>query len=269
MINEHGGRAYFTPVGTEVDFGPQGAMPSLIIPINNNKQIEIIGRIDRVDSAQTEEGLLIRIMDYKSSDTSLKLEQVVHGLSLQMLTYLDVLMTHGEGWLKQKVTPAGVLYFHVHNPTLNVASRITTEEAEAALFKSFKMRGLLLADSNVVRQMDTELDTGFSKMLPVAINKDESFRSGSSVVSMEEWGVLRSFVRKKIKEIGTDIFEGKLAIEPYQLGDKTPCQYCDYKSVCQFDHTIQGNEYRKLKKCEQDEVWQQLRGGDSDESSSK
>ena len=268
MINEHGGRAYFTPVGTEVDFGPKGVMPSLIIPLNDKKQIEIIGRIDRIDSAQTDDGLLIRIMDYKSSPTALKLDQVVHGLSLQMLTYLDVLMTHGESWLKQKVTPAGVLYFHVHNPTLNVTGRISQEEAEAAIFKEFKMRGLLLADTEVVRQMDTELETGFSKMLPVAINKDETFRSGSSVVSMEEWNVLRQFVRKKIKQIGTEITDGKLAIEPYQLADKTPCQYCDYKSFCQFDQALAGNQYRKLRKCDQDEVWKQLREEDSDESSS-
>jgi len=268
IINEHGGRATFTPIGTEVDFGPRGVMPSLIIPLNEGKQLEIIGRIDRIDSAQTADGLLIRIMDYKSSDTTLKLEQVVHGLSLQMLTYLDVLMTHGESWLKQKITPAGVLYFHVHNPTLNVAHRISQDEAEAALFKEFKMRGLLLADTNVVREMDTELDTGFSKMLPVAINKDETFRSGSSVVSREEWDVLRQFVRKKIKQIGSNITEGKIAIEPYQLGDKTPCQYCDYKAFCQFDQALEGNQYRKLRKCDQNEVWQQLREEDSNESSS-
>lgn len=269
MINVHGGRAYFTPIGTEIDFGPSGVMPSLFIPLDDKKQLEIIGRIDRIDSAQTDDGLLIRIMDYKSSPTNLKLEQVVHGLSLQMLTYLDVLMTHGEGWLKQKITPAGVLYFHVHNPILNVSSKISVEEAETSIFKEFKMRGLLLADSSVVRQMDTELDTGFSKMLPIAINKDESFRSGSSVVSREEWDVLRQFVRKKIRQIGSDITAGKLAIEPYQLGDKTPCQYCDYKSFCQFDQAIEGNQYRKLRKCDTDEVWQQLRKEDSDESSTK
>lgn len=259
ILGEHAARAEFNPVGTEVDFGPQGAMPGLKLKLDNGSMLEIVGRIDRVDAATTDDGLLLRVMDYKSSSKALQLAEVVEGLSLQMLTYLDVLLTHGEAWLGKKVSPAGVLYFHVHNPLLQVSNGISQDEANERMLKKFKMKGLLTADTTVVRMMDTELESGYSQIIPVAVKKDDSFYSNASVVSHEQWEQLRGFVRGKIKHIGEQIGEGVVSIEPYQLGDRTPCQFCDYKAVCQFDLALEGNHYRKLSKSEDDQIWQQLR----------
>lgn len=258
ILGEHAARAEFNPVATEIDFGPQGQMPGLKLKLDNGHMIEIVGRIDRVDSAATDEGLLLRVLDYKSSSKALRLSEVIEGLSLQMLTYLDVLLTHGESWLGQKVLPAGVLYFHVHNPLLQVNNGISAEEAGQLMLKRYKMKGLLTADTTVVRMMDTELESGYSQIVPVAVKKDDSFYSNASVVSQQQWEQLRSYVRSKIKHIGEQIQEGVVSIEPYQLGDRTPCQYCDYKAVCQFDPSLEGNHYRKLSKAEEDEIWQRL-----------
>jgi len=260
MLGEHARRAQFHPVGTEVDFGPDGKLPSLRIPLETGGEIEIIGRIDRVDAAETEEGLLLRVLDYKSSSTHLRLEEVAHGLSLQMLTYLDVLVTHASAWLGRPASPAGVLYFHVHNPILALTNSISPAEASGQLLKRFKMRGLVTADSETVRLMDDELDTGYSELLPVALKRDGSFYSSSSVVSNEQWDVLRHSVRNTISRIGSSIQSGDVSIEPYRIGTKTPCQYCDYKAVCQFDAQFDGNEYRKLSKPSKEHIWQQLEG---------
>jgi len=258
MLGEHAGRAEFNPVGTEVDFGPNGSMPALQVQLDNGNMLEIVGRIDRIDAAESDQGLLLRVLDYKSSSKALKLDEVIHGLSLQMLTYLDVLMTHGEGWLKQKVSPAGVLYFHVHNPLLQVKNRISSEEADELMLKRYKMKGLLTADTTVVRMMDSELETGYSQILPVAVKKDDSFYSSASVVSHDQWDMLREFVKTKIKSIGQEIQDGVVSVEPYQLADRTPCQFCDYKAVCQFDPIIEGNHYRKLAKTSEPEIWREL-----------
>ncbi|WP_138753334.1 helicase-exonuclease AddAB subunit AddB [Paenibacillus sinopodophylli] len=260
MLGEHARRAQFQPVGTEVDFGPEGTLPSLRIPLENGGEMEIIGRIDRVDAAESSEGLLLRVLDYKSSSTSLRLEDVAFGLSLQMLTYLDVLVTHAASWLGQPATPAGVLYFHVHNPMLALSNHMSPAEAGERLLKRFKMRGLVTADPETVKLMDDELDTGYSELLPVALKRDGSFYSSSSVVTNEQWDVLRHSVRKTISRIGSEIQAGEVSIEPYRMGAKTPCQYCDFKAVCQFDSQFDGNDYRKLGKPSKEDIWRQLEG---------
>jgi ATP-dependent helicase/nuclease subunit B len=260
MLGEHARRAEFQPVGTEVDFGPGGQLPALRLPLPDGGEIEIIGRIDRVDAARSERGLLLRILDYKSSAIQLRLEEVASGLSLQMLTYLDVLITHAEQWLGEQASPAGVLYFHVHNPLLALSNATGPADVQSQLLKRFKMRGLVSADAEAVRLMDDELDSGYSDLLPVALKRDGSFYSSSSVVTDEQWGTLRKSVRSTIGRIGSGIQAGEVSIEPYRLGPKSPCQYCDYKAVCQFDTQFDGNEYRKLLKPAKEQVWRQLEG---------
>ncbi|MBH5318142.1 helicase-exonuclease AddAB subunit AddB [Paenibacillus sp. GSMTC-2017] len=258
ILGEHARRADFKPVATEVDFGPGGTLPALVLQLDNGAEMEIIGRIDRVDAAETEEGLLLRVLDYKSSATSLKLDEVVHGLSLQMLTYLDVLVSYSQGWLGKPASPAGVLYFHVHNPMLALTNRLSPKDVSDKLLKRFKMRGLLTADANIIRLMDDELDTGYSELLPVALKRDGGFYSSSSVVTNDQWSILRRNVRGMMGRIGSSIQAGNVSIEPYRLGGKTPCQFCDYKAVCQFDPLFEGNEYKKLNKPVKDDIWRQL-----------
>ncbi|XEC96807.1 helicase-exonuclease AddAB subunit AddB [Paenibacillus tarimensis] len=258
ILGEHARRAEFRPVGLEIGFGSGGQLPALTLPIDGGRTMDIIGRIDRVDAAETEEGLLLRVVDYKSSSTALRLEEVAFGLSLQMLTYLDVLLTHAPVWLGKPAAPAGVLYFHVHNPLLSTANSLDREEARRMLLKRFKLKGLLLAEENAVRMMDSGLESGYSELLPAALKKDGGFYSSSSVVSREQWSVLRRAVRGSIATIGKRITGGEIAIAPYKMGNKTPCVHCAYKPVCQFDPLFEGNEYVKLGKRSKEEIWEAL-----------
>src|SRR5699024_2463867 len=60
----------FAPVGLELPFGPHAKLPPIEFELPNGNKMEIIGRIDRVDAAKGSEGMLLRVIDYKSSDTA-------------------------------------------------------------------------------------------------------------------------------------------------------------------------------------------------------
>lgn len=255
ILGEHARRGSFEPIGLELDFGPDKPLPSLQFTLDNGCTMEIVGRIDRVDKAEGDKGVMLRVIDYKSSQTDLKLHEVYYGLSLQMLTYLDVLLTNAEVWLGEKALPAGTLYFHVHNPLLQASNGLTRDQAEDQMLKRFKMKGLLLADREVVSLMDAPLEKGYSQVLPVAVKADGGFYSNASVATMEQWDTLRSAVRSTIRNIGTDITNGEVAIEPYKIAQSTACDHCSYKPVCQFDELIEGNHFKKLSKPRKDDVW--------------
>jgi ATP-dependent helicase/nuclease subunit B len=40
---------------------------------------------------------------------------------------------------------------------------------------------------------------------------------------------------ENLRRLGSDIFSGKIAPDPYRKGSETACDYCDYASVCRFD----------------------------------
>lgn len=258
ILGEQSRRGSFEPVGLELDFGPGRPLPPLTFELSNGCVMEIVGRIDRVDMAEGEKGLLLRVIDYKSSQTDLKLHEVYYGLSLQMLTYLDVLLTSSEVWLGRPALPAGTLYFHVHNPLLQSSNDMSREEAEMEMLKRFKMKGLVLADRDVIAQMDGQLERGYSEILPVALKADGGFYSSASVASQEQWRTLIGSVRHAITEIGTRITDGDVNIAPYRLGTQTACAHCVYKPVCRFEESLEGSAYKVLNKPGKEKVWELL-----------
>lgn len=120
VLSEHAKVSGFSPIGLELGFGPNGEMPPLSFTLKNGKRMELAGRIDRIDQAKADDdSVFLRVIDYKSSEKDVNLTEVYYGLALQMLTYLDIVMTHSTELVEMKASPAGVLYFHVHNPFIN------------------------------------------------------------------------------------------------------------------------------------------------------
>jgi ATP-dependent helicase/nuclease subunit B len=258
VLGEHARRGSFVPLALELAFGPDASLPPLVFNLAGGVTMETIGRIDRVDAAELGDTLALRVIDYKSSQTDLRLPELYYGLSLQMLTYLDVVVSHAERWLGRKATPAGALYFHVHNPLLRTNNAVSPEQAESDIFKRFKMKGLVLKDKEAVRLMDHTLDKGSSLLIPVGLKTDGDFTKASSVVSESQWDTLRKYTRKTISDIGTGIAQGAVDIRPYRMGKKTACAHCSYKSICQFDPLIEGNEMRLLPLKSKEEAWKAI-----------
>ncbi|MCZ8536593.1 helicase-exonuclease AddAB subunit AddB [Paenisporosarcina quisquiliarum] len=258
-LRDHASVSTFVPIAIEAGFGPGEELPTLEIPLKNGHAMKMRGRIDRVDAAVVEGQPFVRIVDYKSSAKGLDLNDVYYGISLQMLTYLDVAVSNSAVWLGEEANPAGVLYLHVHNPMLKLAKELSEMDLAEEVFKKYKMRGLLIDDAKVLSEMDTEI-TGTSKVIPARINKDGSIsKSFSKVVSTQDMANLRTFVRKKHQQAGDGMLAGDTRVLPYRMKDKTACDYCNFRSVCQFDPTDPDQHYRKLTVGTPEEVTQRIK----------
>ena len=222
--------------------------------------MELVGRIDRVDAATLGERELLRVIDYKSGAKSLSLTEVYYGLSLQLLAYLDVVISQAEEWRGKPGLPAGALYFRVHNPLLQTEKPLSEQEREEELLKQYKMKGLVAADLEAIQAMDSELTSGRSPIIPVGLEKDGEFFHDSQVADEAKWNGVRKLVRNKIKQIGNEIIQGKVEIKPYKYRKKSPCDYCAYRPVCQFDMQMAANQYRYLPDLDKDELWQRILG---------
>jgi len=247
VLSEHAKVSGFSPIGLELGFGPNGELPPLTFSLKNGKRMELAGRIDRVDKAKSEDdSVYLRVIDYKSSEKDVNLTEVYYGLALQMLTYLDIVVTHSNKLVEMKASPAGVLYFHVHNPFINTKKMLTIDEIEKEMMKKFKMDGLMLSDQRVIQLMDQTLESGDSQIVAAGVKKDGNLSKKSKVASLEEFDHLKKHVRDLYQKTGNAIINGQIDIAPYKLKDKTPCTFCSYKSVCQFDESIESNRYRIL-----------------------
>ena len=249
----------FEVFGHELEFGGNGQYKPITVITEDGKKVEITGKIDRVDIMKNPDGTYVRIIDYKSSVKNIDLNQVFYGLQLQLLTYLN------ETCKVEDFIPAGVLYFNLINPTIGTDKNLNDEEVEEKIRQEFKMKGLILADVNIIKKMDTNIENepkGISKIIPATIKKDgEISDRGTSAVTKEQFVYLQKYMEKIIKQISEEILQGNIEVKPYYNAStkKTPCEYCKYKSICRFDENTKNNEYKYISKLNKDAVLEMIK----------
>lgn len=240
--------------GTEVEFDKKGKYKPIKMTLEDGKNIEIIGKIDRIDTATSDDGKYLRIIDYKSSAKNIDLNEVYAGLQIQLLTYLDAVCE------EEDLLPAGVLYFSLIEQMIKADKKINEEEIENQIRANFKMKGLILADIKVIEMQDNNLiNGGTSKIIPAGITKSGTINNQvTNGVDKEEFKILQKYIKSTIKEIAKEILKGKIEIKPYNKKGKTPCEYCSYKSICQFDTKICNNRYKFIDKKPKDQIIKEM-----------
>ena len=118
---------------------------------------------------------------------------------------------------------------------------------EQALLKELKPDGVVNASEEVIAHLDRSF-AGNSNVIPVGRNKDQSLSRTSKVLSRSGFSTLSEYTDKILNRIGQRILEGEAEIRPYELGQKTGCDYCPYRGICGFDKKIPGYAYRKISK---------------------
>ena len=250
----------FDVFGHEVEFGKNSKYKPITLHTDSGKTVEIVGKIDRVDIAKNPDGTYVRIIDYKSSVKNIDLNQVVAGLQLQLLTYLN------ETCKVEDFLPAGVLYFNLSEPNVSANNNMTDEEIAEAIKQEFKMKGLILADVNVIKMMDNKIEqTGGSEIIPAGIKNNGEINSQKtrSAINAEQFKYLQKYMDKIIKQISEEILKGDIGLRPYynmkvQKG-RTPCEYCSYKSICRFDVNNKGNTYNYLESLNKDAILENIK----------
>ena len=257
----------FEVVGNEIEFKNGKEYKPIEITTSDGRKVEITGKIDRIDLAKDETGKYIRIIDYKSSAKDINLNEVLAGLQLQLITYLDAVCE------EKDVIPAGVLYFGLTEPKLDKvknAKNITDEEVEQKIREHFRMNGLVLAEMNVINMMDNNLKDGEkSTTIPVKLKKDGSMDKTSKVVSRKEFEILQKYVKKTLGDISKEILDGNIDIKPYYnvKNKRKPCEYCAYGSICNFKKGFYGNDYNYIDNLEKDYILECMNFGDGVKSS--
>ncbi len=257
VMAAHARQSAFRPVAVEVPFGPGQAVPGPSYPLPGGGRVELAGRVDRVDVAQTQEAAYLRVIDYKAGPRSLALDDVYYGLNLQLLVYLDACLSGAPALAGRECLPAGAFYFRVQNPLLRGGKPLPAADAAAQLLKAFRMQGLVLGDPALLRLMDGAI-AGESLIVPAGLNKDGTVKKKAAVVSAAQFERLLEHVRRVIVETAAQIQGGAVDIAPYRKGESLACRYCAFKPLCAFDPLLASNRYRLLRDLPRAEMWRLL-----------
>ncbi|NLM03418.1 MAG: helicase-exonuclease AddAB subunit AddB [Clostridiales bacterium] len=259
---EHIKSGDFVPFAHEIAFGEGQFIPSIVVELDDGEKIYLEGRIDRVDILKDDDGEYFKVIDYKSGNKDFNLSDVYYGFQLQLIIYLEVILSMRRKSKDTKTYPAGIFYFKIHDPMVNTPAK-AVETVEKEINKKLKMKGLVLKDINIIKSMDKDVES-HSQIIPVSINKNGSIGKVSSVATAEDFQNLIDHVESLIKEIGKEILKGNIKIEPCKKGQQISCKYCDYQSICQFDTLLEDNKYKNIQELNRDEVLKRIKSGEGD-----
>jgi ATP-dependent helicase/nuclease subunit B len=241
-------QSLFEPAGQEMRFGNQpGDMAPLTVSLASGRSISVCGRVDRVDLYRAEDAAYIQVIDYKSGRRPLDKAEMVAGLHLQLPTYLNVCLSHYDGALA-----GGFFHYYLDRPLPVLGSWSGLKEQ---MRDFYRMRGFFLEDAGLVTAMDRSiLDTGVSRAVAVRLKKDGSMPSTSQMLGATEMAEILERNGACIEKSVQDIYQGEIAIHPYENAGKDACSACAYGAICQFDPLFEGNEKRSLTRDQKEEV---------------
>lgn len=232
----------FVPMGTELRFGEGGAFPAIALDLGGGRRAVLSGVIDRVDRADTPEGTLLRVIDYKTGGRRLDYGAILEGLTLQLPLYLAA-ATALSG------TPAGMYYMPVR-----VAPPAEDEDVAEALQKQFRLAGVTLSDPRVMECTEGDL-SGTSGVLAGVRRRQDGSLSGALCGGAD---MLRLLDRAKeiAARTGRAMLAGEICVSPAEGA----CQYCDYRSVCRFDTKLPSCRVRRRRRVPQEDFFAMLGG---------
>lgn len=252
-VTQHLSSGNFALYRAEARFGYADAesLPPIRLNLADGTEVTLHGKIDRIDRYDTPEDTYLRVIDYKSSRNTLEAAKTWWGLQLQLMVYLDAAVKGVSG-----AKPAGAFYFHVSDPLAAIDSD-ERAEAEAEIVKQLQMKGVVLADEDVLNAMDRG-DTSVS--IGAALAKGGGIKKDAKTLDMPQMEALLRHTRQQAAALAEGLYGGDTSIRPMQTGSTVSCEYCDYKGVCGFDPEARGAQARELPEMSLDELRQRLDG---------
>lgn len=202
--------------------------------------VRVNGRIDRLDNWKDENGQAHRlIIDYKSSKKDFDFTKTYYGLQLQMSTYLKL--------LNDDTSVLGMAYMALVN--------LYQDQETLTKLSDYKLRGLWNTSDSLSDQM--------AKFECVQGMKGQ----GKKHIDDTQLEDLRQFTVQQYETVKKDMLSGEIKLNPYKSGGETACQYCPFKSVCQFDPMLKDDHYRRLTAIKEKQFYDKIQqGGDRDEA---
>ncbi len=252
----------FLPTEFELSFDRITELSEIDLSMNTKEKMQLRGRIDRVDLCEVENQLQVKVVDYKSSQHQFDLVALYHGLQLQLVVYLNAAVSYEKQKHPHKeIVPAAILYYHVNDPVIDTKGESLSQEQVQQLIKSkLQMKGIISSDASIVNNLDTS-GTAKSDVIPVAFQRDGSFKSSSSILEADALQAVSRYVTEKVKTLGRNILEGDIQVNPYEMGTKSSCAYCAYRSICKYDPSIEGYHTRTLGTLTDEEALERIMEG--------
>lgn len=188
----------------------------IIVNVNSELNVKFKGFIDKILYDEIDNKKVVAIIDYKTGNPNLNINNVPYGLEMQLPVYIYL--------IKNEIKDVIVGGFYLQK----ILNNITDEEKR---IDSLKLQGYSNSDEDILKLVDSSYeDSRVIKSLKVGSN---GFYAYSKTISNDEIDKLYSMVEDKINEASKNILDANFDINPKEIANKNiGCAFCKYKDIC-------------------------------------
>ena len=198
------------------------------IVLKNSPYVHFKGFVDKIMYKEKNDETIISIIDYKTGNPDIKIENLEFGLSMQLPIYL-YLVKHSN--ILKNIRFAGFYLQHILNTDIKKGKGSVLEQK----YNNLKLIGYSTNNLERLSMFDGTVDN--SEMIKgIKINKNGELPKGARTLSDLEIDEIICKTEKKIIEAMTNILNGNFTINPKILnGKNVACEFCEFKDVCYLE----------------------------------
>ncbi len=236
-IVEEFSHSRFRPAFFELSVHSDSQLAPWEIRLKDGFRVTFSGTIDRVDLFRRDDTVYVRVVDYKTGQKTFSLEDVEHGMNLQMLIYLFTLCRNRSNEFTRQLgladgetlTPAGILYLSTDISPVSSDGTLSEEQICRDASRSLSRNGLLLEDPEILLAMNDEFSSHF--LAGIRQLKDGTLK-GKALTSSERFNALYEQTEQTIQTITEELRAGNASATPLVYGKNDPCSHCAMKPMC-------------------------------------
>ena len=184
-----------------------------------------MGIIDKLMYKEQDNKTFVAIIDYKTGNPNLNLNNMIYGLDMQLPIYL-YLSKH-----TNKLKNVEIIGFYLQkilNNEINIDKNKTYLEQKE---ENLKLQGYSIDKEEILELFDkTYKDSNLIKSLKIGNN---GFYSYSKILNEEKINKIIDLVDKKIEEASINIENNNFNINPKSINNENiSCKFCKYKDIC-------------------------------------
>ncbi len=248
------------PYEVELPFGGGGKLPPLVFT-SGSCPVSVKGVIDRLDAAEDARGRrCLMLYDFKGG-TVFNINDVFHGLSLQLPVYLLAVRQGQEDGSGRKAVLCGALFHSTRTTLVSASAPAPQESSSSAEQLRSKPRGLLTVKGLSLFEPHLLEKGGRSSLFTASIKKSGEIgnRNSSDLYTEEELNALLAHVRKQVEKHIEKLTSGSIAAEPALVRNRSACAYCPFNALCRFDQVLDRKRYRVFESLGGTEILNRLR----------
>lgn len=188
----------------------------IIIDVDKDLHIKFKGFIDKILYNEFNGQTIVAIVDYKTGNPNLNINNSIYGLEMQLPIYIYL--------IKNEIKDVKIGGFYLQK----ILNNITDKEKK---LDSLKLQGYTNSDLDIIDKVDSSFND--SKIIKSLRTSSKGFYAYSKIINDEEIDILNKIVESKIKEASINILDSMFDINPKEMNNEViGCKYCKYKDIC-------------------------------------